>query len=333
MPSPVMTSEAAAASPTSSTRPVGQAAPDRRGPGSATPGGDLDTARPVRARRGRGAGRAVRPTAASSPGLAPGRPVAQHAEPDVGPTTRQRERPRVPRQQIGVEPHVEVVGRRALDLVDVRPEGVPLAQVPRPANPAALRTGLHIPSAPMTYRAVDRRERRRPRRPRRGRPAGPSRPSKPCPRPRRRRPWRPGRRAPRRAAGGARRRRTCRRRAAAARDLAARRRAEHGAVDDLPVVHRTTGRSRGPSSSRRASVVSPSPQHLSRGNRALSTTVTSVRPGRASSPPPRPPVRHRRRRRRSCRPPPLHGRWATELPSAPECGLVSGPRSRRGAAH
>src|SRR5262249_22244205 len=55
--------------------------------------------------------------------------VAQHAEADVGPPAGQRERPRVPREEVGVEPHEEVATGRAVDAPGVLAEGVPLAEV------------------------------------------------------------------------------------------------------------------------------------------------------------------------------------------------------------
>ena len=60
--------------------------------------------------------------------------VAQHAEADVRPPAGQRERPGVAGEQVGVEPHVEVVAGAAVDAADVLAEGVPLAEVARLAE-------------------------------------------------------------------------------------------------------------------------------------------------------------------------------------------------------
>ena len=59
------------------------------------------------------------------------RAVTHDSEADVRPAVGQWERPRVPGQEVGLEPHVQVVGCRAGDVADVGPEGVPLAEVTR----------------------------------------------------------------------------------------------------------------------------------------------------------------------------------------------------------
>ena len=104
MPSPVITSVAAAASPTNSTSAAVSARPRRCGPGSARRCADPR----VRTRR-----RAPRRLWARcsrsrhSVGHVADRAlaVAEHAEPDVDPIAGQRERPGVAGQQVGLEPH------------------------------------------------------------------------------------------------------------------------------------------------------------------------------------------------------------------------------------
>lgn len=62
-------------------------------------------------------------------GVADGHPTAaQHAEADVGPAPGEGEAPRVAGQQVGLEPDVEVAGRRA-HVGHVLAEGLPLAAV------------------------------------------------------------------------------------------------------------------------------------------------------------------------------------------------------------
>ena len=55
--------------------------------------------------------------------------IAEHAESDVDPTVGERERPRVTREQIRFEPHVQLLARRAGDVAAVLTEAVPLAEV------------------------------------------------------------------------------------------------------------------------------------------------------------------------------------------------------------
>ena len=137
MPSPVITSVAAAASPVSRTRPVASTdAVDARR--------DRPCRRPSLGRRPGTEGRpdvrrSSRPAHWLAHVLAVARPVAQHAEADVGPPVRQRERPGVAGQEVVVEPDVEVVAGRPGDAADVLPEGVPLAEVAglgEPGRPA-----------------------------------------------------------------------------------------------------------------------------------------------------------------------------------------------------
>ena len=149
MPSPVITSVAIAASPVSSTRPdVSGAASMRAGIGHAV-------WRPSPAARGPSAarmcGRSSRPAHMRLHVLdAPGA-VAQHAEADVGPAARQRERPRVAGQEVVVEPH-EQVARRRRRRRRGRTGGRRATRRGSRARPGrrALRTGLHMPSAATT---------------------------------------------------------------------------------------------------------------------------------------------------------------------------------------
>ena len=200
--------------------------------------------------------------------------LAQDAEADVRPVAGQRERPHVPREQIGLEPHVEPVGRWTRDLADVLTERVPLAQIPR----------LGRRRAPCGPGSTSRRRRSRSAR-------------RTVPRPSIVRSIALG-------GLGATVRRTCSRRGC--RRLAARARSTSAASRSLPgrdggelpcrpgaaarprarTANGATpsdtscqpapvaGSSPRCSSSRSASVVSPSPQHLSRGKTALSTTTT-----------------------------------------------------------
>ncbi len=127
MPSPVITSLAIAASPVSSTRPPASGARSMRaGIGHALCRSSSVASGP-RARRTWGRSRRsahccfmswIRRVA-----------VAQHAEAEVDAAAGQRERPRVPGQEVGLEPDVEVVARRSGDAAAVLPEGVPLAEV------------------------------------------------------------------------------------------------------------------------------------------------------------------------------------------------------------
>ena len=63
---------------------------------------------------------------------------AQHPEPDVGPSARQRERPGVAGQQILLEPHDELGRRCSCDTGEVLPEGVPFAAVSLDAETGGL---------------------------------------------------------------------------------------------------------------------------------------------------------------------------------------------------
>ena len=226
-------------------------------------------------------GRSSSPAASCLASLPPRAAVAQHPEADVGPPVGQRERPGVAGKQVVVEPHDQLVGGGAGDAADVLAEGVPLAEVAGGAE--AERLARRAPHPVGGDDVAGGRGRRGPRR----RPMA-------VPSVDRRRldgvaeahvgaggdgeideggvelqPWGHGGVDP--GAGWERHL-----------ERASRRGAQHGAVDDLEVGHGCRDRSRGASSSRRASVVNPSPQHLSRGNSALSTRTTS-RPARRSS--------------------------------------------------
>ena len=69
----------------------------------------------------------------------------QDAEPHVGPPVRQRERPRVAGQQVGLEPDPQAFGRVAGDTVEVLPERVPLTEVTRLPAPERLAHGRPHP--------------------------------------------------------------------------------------------------------------------------------------------------------------------------------------------
>ena len=284
MPSPVIGSVAAAASPTNRVRARCSARCRRRGPGWATPGAatPASASGPRTARmcgRARRSGHSVLHVLDRAADLAA---VALDAEADVGPrrraagTTR-----RSPGSRSGSNHTKRSRAARGPDVGEVLPEGVPLAEVARgghaevlahrrphavggdrrtrastgPMPSTSRTTRSSRSSAPVTAWPVVHLARRRPGR-RRG--------------------------ARRRARPAGRRRRRCRRRGAAGRWP----RGPTGERDD-DVLDRpaTTARwpGRGPRSSRRRSapVVRPSPQILSRGNVALSTTTTS-RPARAS---------------------------------------------------
>ena len=102
----------------------------------AEPGGDRPG--PVRGLR-LGFGAQQRPQAGPVEQVAPARPhvtdrdpgAAQHAEPDVGPTVADGERPGVARQQVLLEQHVQLLGRSRTDPAEVLAEGVPVAPVAR----------------------------------------------------------------------------------------------------------------------------------------------------------------------------------------------------------
>ena len=127
MPSPVITSVAAAASPVNSTGPwASMARSIRAGIGQAR-------WRPSGVARGPRAaaivGTVEQPCPEIANVLAAAAAVAQHPEADVGPSVGQRERPGIPGQQVGVEPHDQLVGGRPADAADVLADGVPLAEV------------------------------------------------------------------------------------------------------------------------------------------------------------------------------------------------------------
>ena len=201
---------AAAASPTNSARPECSAGPGRRvGIGHALRG------TPVRPQdRGTprcGVGRGGRPTSAHRGTVELRSP--QDPEADVGSTVGERERPGVPRQQVGFEPHDELGRCSRGDVAEVLAEGVPVASVVaerRRRAPCAAATtcrrrrsrGWRARGRALRCRAAHRSvsgSRRRGR----------------GPRARRRRPHGRGRRARRPARRGGRRRRTCRGRGAA----------------------------------------------------------------------------------------------------------------------
>ena len=129
MPSPVITSVAIAASPVSRTRPSANGARSMRagigharwrsssvawGPRASADVWAFEQSAPLRLHV-----------------LDPPGAVAQHAEADVDTPLGEGERPRVAGQEVGFEPHVQVVGCRAGDVAGVGPEGVPLAEVTR----------------------------------------------------------------------------------------------------------------------------------------------------------------------------------------------------------
>ena len=195
--------------------------------------------------------------------------VAQHAEADVGPAVGQRERPRVAGQQVGVEPHVQVLGRRAGDVAGVlRGRRATRRGNPASASPSRLaHRGPHAVGGDDVAGGDRRDARRRPTATWSSSLVEPARRS----------------RSPRRTSAPAlrgevdergvelppraRRRRTCRRRRGSG-TTTSRPDGERSTAPSTTFQssHRRPGRSRASSSSRRASVVSPSPQHLSRGN-------------------------------------------------------------------
>ncbi len=61
--------------------------------------------------------------------LHPARAVAQHAEADVHAAAGQRERPRVAGNEVGLEPHVQLMRRRSGDVAGVLAKTVPLTEV------------------------------------------------------------------------------------------------------------------------------------------------------------------------------------------------------------
>ena len=280
MPSPVSGSVAPAASPTNSTRPRASsgARSMRAGIGQAeVPCLGLGVRR--RAPRHVGPGEQLGPQRLHVAAPAAHRRAAD-PEADVGPPAGQRERPRVAGEQVGLEPHVQALGGRPGDVADVLAEGVPLAEV------AGLGEAERLAHGATTCRRRRRRSRER---------TSPS-PStstrtRSCSSGRDRTepvavvdldPGRAGQVDERRveldAAG--RRRRTCPGPPAAG-SATSRPSASAPTRRRPPASEGTVDGSRPRSSSRRsAPVVSPSPQHLSRGKRALSTIVTS-RPARA----------------------------------------------------
>ena len=67
--------------------------------------------------------------------------VPQDAEAHVGSPSRERERPRVPGEQVRLEPHPQVLGAGAGDAVEVLAEGVPLTEVAAGAEVEGLADG------------------------------------------------------------------------------------------------------------------------------------------------------------------------------------------------
>ena len=111
MPSPVITSVAAAASPANRTRPsasVARSMPAGIGQAVWRPSGVACGPRAAAM-----CGRSSSPAHSSLHVLAGAAAVAQHAEADVGPAAGQRERPGVAGQQVGVEPHDQLARRPA----------------------------------------------------------------------------------------------------------------------------------------------------------------------------------------------------------------------------
>ena len=66
--------------------------------------------------------------------LDPAFAVAEHTEADVDATVGQRERPGVAGREVGLEPHVQLLGGRAGDVPGVLAEAVPLTEVARLAG-------------------------------------------------------------------------------------------------------------------------------------------------------------------------------------------------------
>ena len=205
--------------------------------------------------------------------------VAQHAVAEVHPAVGQREAPRVAGQQIGLEPHVQVLGCRPGHVAGVLAERVPLAEVaglgvaeqlahrrPHPVGGDEVAGGDGADAVDLGEHEVvslahagDGVTVAHLRAGRDGR----------------------GRRARRPARAGAPSRRTARR--SGSRSSTSRPDGERSTTSSTGCQFGTVAGSRpSSSSSRSASVVRPSPQHLSRGNVALSTTTT-CRPPRARS--------------------------------------------------
>ena len=127
MPSPVITSVAAAESPANSTGPWASTARSTRagiGQASWRPSGVAPGPRAAAM-----CGRASSPAASVLGVLAAASAIAEHAEPDVGATVGQRERPGVAGEEVLVEPDDQLVGGDAGDAVDVLAEGMPLAEI------------------------------------------------------------------------------------------------------------------------------------------------------------------------------------------------------------
>ncbi|GIU87180.1 MAG: hypothetical protein KatS3mg009_1695 [Acidimicrobiia bacterium] len=123
MPSPVIGSTTAAASPAYSTRP------SARRDGSYAVGIGHARTGPRGTARGPSAARSAGRRATSGHErlqLAARAPGAQHAEPDVRAPAGQREHPRVPGQQVALEQHPQP---RVVDVVEVPARGVPGAEV------------------------------------------------------------------------------------------------------------------------------------------------------------------------------------------------------------
>ena len=203
--------------------------------------------------------------------------VAEHAEADVHPPAGERERPRVSGREVGLEPHVQLLGGGAGDVRGVLPEAVPLTEVAGFAGAERLADRApHAVGGDHESRG-DARARRRRRPP--GRHVARSTGSRD-----RRGRRRPASRASRTSASS-----SCRRGVTAAYLPSIGSGTTTSRPDGERSAARSTsnqsgispGRARDRSSSRRASVVRPSPQHLSRGNTALSITTTD-RPARVS---------------------------------------------------
>ena len=126
MPSPVIGSVTAAASPTNSARPMRSGtAPSRAGMGQARggPSGLAPSSSVPQAR----AAQQVPPAGPHVADLDLTTP--QHPEADVGAAAGQRERPGVAGQEIRLEQDVEGVGAGRRHVTDVLTEGVPVAPV------------------------------------------------------------------------------------------------------------------------------------------------------------------------------------------------------------
>ena len=278
MPSPVIGSVAAAASPTNRVRPARRARPGRPGPGWATPGGATRAGRRARGRPAMWGRASSSGHSASCPATRATLPPRRMPKPTLAPPPGERERPGVAGQQVGLEPHDAArSAARGRHVGEVLPEGVPLAPVAvGSARPSCLaQRRPHAVGADGVARPRTGAEPVDVEPPRRRRPA-------------RRLAARRARRAPWRRRRGPRSTRAASRSRAAgdgARSGPPSRgsgkvtswpdgRADHDVVDVAATTARRPGRGRGPRAAAAPPVVSPSPQILSRGNVALSTTVT-----------------------------------------------------------